>query len=246
VRLKFYLASLLIAAHTSTSTASENLHKKDCRVAKGFIYILGNAAMTGLLKVGYSTKVPDLRAKELASTGVPYAFKVSYYCLVQGANLIEKEVHKRLSHYRYSERREFFEIGLPKAVQTIQSICEPEHEWSDEILLRSRNGTPLNLEELTQIHGIKIVSRRQVPSQVEEMINFCNEAYEGGLHDFISSLVYCSNSDCCSFEFSVDIEGVDEIAREIQAVARKTIGQFDWFGSIDHGAPSDKYFEELQ
>lgn len=206
-------------------------------MSKGFVYILSNEAMIGLLKIGYSTKIPEIRAKELSSTGVPDAFRVSYYCIVENANLIEQEVHKSLSYCRYSDNREFFKVSLSSAIQKIKSTCEPEYEWSDEVLLKSDDGVPLNLQNLNQIHGIKIVSRRQKADQIEEMVNFCHAAYNSGLASYIKSLVYCSNSDCCSFEFTSVINQFSDIAKEIRLIACETISQFDWFGCVDHGKP---------
>ena len=49
---------------------------------KGFVYVLSNASMPGLIKVGMTTKVPDGRAKELSSdTSTPTPFIVEYYAL---------------------------------------------------------------------------------------------------------------------------------------------------------------------
>ena len=203
---------------------------------KGFIYIFRNPAMKGLLKIGFSTKIPTERARKLHSTGVPDAFKVSYYCLVEDAKSIEKKIHKNLESVRYSKNREFFKVELEEAVNSILSICQPEYEWSDEILLKSPNGKPTNLEELGGIvHGIQIISRRNIDSQIEEMIHFCELAHEQGLDTYVKSMVYCSNSDCCSFEFTDEVKEHTELANKLHFIASKPIDQFDWFGSVDHG-----------
>lgn len=49
---------------------------------KGWVYIITNEAMPNLLKVGFSTKDPELRANELHTTGVPYRYVVEYEALV--------------------------------------------------------------------------------------------------------------------------------------------------------------------
>lgn len=56
-------------------------------MAKGFVYVLSNAGMPGLLKIGSSTKVPTARAAELNTTGVPSPFEVEYYCLVGASDV---------------------------------------------------------------------------------------------------------------------------------------------------------------
>lgn len=45
---------------------------------KGYVYIISNQAMPGIFKIGFTLKDPELRAKELDSTGVPYPFIVEY------------------------------------------------------------------------------------------------------------------------------------------------------------------------
>ncbi|HPA47526.1 MAG TPA: GIY-YIG nuclease family protein [bacterium] len=41
---------------------------------KGWVYIIANKAMPGLVKVGYSMKDPELRAAELNNTGSPHPY----------------------------------------------------------------------------------------------------------------------------------------------------------------------------
>jgi len=40
-------------------------------MAKGWVYVTSNSELPGLVKVGFSTKVPSVRAEELSSTGLP-------------------------------------------------------------------------------------------------------------------------------------------------------------------------------
>ena len=53
-------------------------------MAKGFLCTLSNPAFPGLVKIGWSRKVPTDRAEELFTTGVPAPFEVEYYCLTEG------------------------------------------------------------------------------------------------------------------------------------------------------------------
>ena len=58
-------------------------------IMKGWIYIISNKAMPGLIKVGYSLKDPIGRAAELG-TGSPYPYTVEYEALVDHPKKIEK------------------------------------------------------------------------------------------------------------------------------------------------------------
>ena len=90
----------------------------------GYIYVLSNSTMPGLLKIGYTTGDVKDRMQELsASTGVPSPFEVEYYCVTRDVETIEKEVHRRFSNYR-KPGKEFFSIPLAQAVATIDSLIK--------------------------------------------------------------------------------------------------------------------------
>ena len=63
---------------------------------KGYVYIISNRSMPGIYKVGYTLKDPELRAKELESTGVPHPFVVDYEILVDDPYTLEQKIHKSL------------------------------------------------------------------------------------------------------------------------------------------------------
>lgn len=87
---------------------------------KGWVYIMQNRAMQGILKVGFSTKHPELRASELDSTGLPFKFDVKYAVLVNDPYSIEQNVHAELSLYH--ENKEFFRVDLNTAIQAIKNV----------------------------------------------------------------------------------------------------------------------------
>lgn len=99
-------------------------------MAKGFLYILSNRAFPGLVKIGWSRKVPTDRAEELFTTGVPAPFEVEYYCLTEGREDLEARIHEALAQHRYHEDREFFRVTVVEARATIERHCTPEHVWS--------------------------------------------------------------------------------------------------------------------
>lgn len=58
-------------------------------MAKGFVYILRNETVPGLLKIGHSVKVSTERNEELFTTGVPESFDLAYDCLVEDVKPID-------------------------------------------------------------------------------------------------------------------------------------------------------------
>jgi hypothetical protein len=87
---------------------------------RGWVYILSNKAMPGLLKVGFTLKDPTLRARELEQTGVPHPFAVDYEVMVNDPRRLEQQIHLRLAHAR--ERKEWFRCELAEAVEAIREL----------------------------------------------------------------------------------------------------------------------------
>lgn len=99
-------------------------------------------------------------------------------------------------------------------------------------------------EDALSAYGIEICTRHGKAYELAEMLNFCVAIAKKGLQSRVSRLFYDSNSCCCTFELCPSVEQHDEVGREIQATALATIGQFEWFGYIEHGAPLEADLEE--
>lgn len=69
----------------------------------GYVYILQNDSMPGLLKIGKTARNSRERAKELSkSTGVPTPFRVVFDLSSDRYEILEREVHSKLARYRNS------------------------------------------------------------------------------------------------------------------------------------------------
>lgn len=88
---------------------------------KGWVYVITNRAMPGLVKVGYSTKDPELRAEELNHTGSPHPYLVEYELLIDEPYQIEQKTHKLLFPKR--EAKEWFRCTPEEAVVAIKQIA---------------------------------------------------------------------------------------------------------------------------
>jgi hypothetical protein len=85
-----------------------------------FVYVLTNKSMPGLVKIGFSSWLPEDRAKDLYTTGVPEPFKVNYYTTTSWPQAVEGKVHQLLSDYRVNPRREFFRVTVEQAINTVR------------------------------------------------------------------------------------------------------------------------------
>jgi hypothetical protein len=99
---------------------------------RGWLYVITNRAMPGLVKVGFSTKDPQLRARTLNNTGAPHPYVVAYDVLVRDPQVAERLVHQRLK--QYSEGKEWFRCSLELVRDVIRGslgdrlIFDPSHQ----------------------------------------------------------------------------------------------------------------------
>ncbi|MBE9159427.1 GIY-YIG nuclease family protein [Nodosilinea sp. LEGE 06152] len=85
-----------------------------------FVYVLTNKSMPGLVKIGFSSWLPEDRAKSLYTTGVPEPFEVAYYTTTSWPKAVESKVHQLLNDYRVNPGREFFRVTVAQAINTVR------------------------------------------------------------------------------------------------------------------------------
>lgn len=90
-------------------------------MAIGHIYILKNNFIPTLVKIGYTERSPEARARELSNfTGVPGDFTIVFSWIVAEPACIEKKIHFELGSLRRAG--EFFELGADEATKTVREL----------------------------------------------------------------------------------------------------------------------------
>lgn len=104
-------------------------------MSKGYVYILSNPMMPGLVKIGKTTREVNARALELYQTGVPTPFKVEHQVLTPDCHVLELKVHAALDQFRVDPGREFFHIDVAAASSQITNLHrEIVEEWLSDFL----------------------------------------------------------------------------------------------------------------
>jgi len=89
-------------------------------MAVGYVYVMSNATMPGLLKIGYTCSSVEKRCRELSgATGVPHEFTIEFFQLTDDVEEVEGLVHTELSAHRFADGREFFKANLAEAIAAI-------------------------------------------------------------------------------------------------------------------------------
>ena len=95
----------------------------DCAMScKGYVYVLSNPSMPGLVKIGMSSAGGHVRAKQLYQTGVPTPFVIEFQIYTSGYKEIEAELHSRLDSCRL-DGREFFRVDVDDAVVEVLNVA---------------------------------------------------------------------------------------------------------------------------
>lgn len=92
---------------------------------KGYVYILINRAIPDYIKIGRTTRMPEVRATELStSTGVPVPYQVYHAVLVENCSQLENEIHEKLHYCRENLGREFFRLSPEDAKLIIEELSK--------------------------------------------------------------------------------------------------------------------------
>lgn len=102
---------------------------------EGFVYVLMNPSMTGIVKVGMTTREPEERIIELSgATGIPTPFILVYKEYFLDCLKAEKVIHEILEERgdRISKNREFFKTEISDIVDIIKEVKDSESLWAED------------------------------------------------------------------------------------------------------------------
>jgi TPR repeat protein len=115
----------------------------------GYVYILINPSLNGIVKIGKTQNNPEERAKELSSaTGVPTPFFVAYSSYFTDCTAAEIFVHTRLANNRLAQNKEFFQVSVQQAIEAVREAesnlrLTPESTTNDALKSGETSTTPL-------------------------------------------------------------------------------------------------------
>lgn len=98
--------------------------RRKCRGA-GYVYILTNKCLKGMVKIGMTSRPVDTRSKELFNTSSPMPF--DEFASLKTSKFVEVEdlVHRiltKLTRKRVNESREFYKIKPSEALEILEDV----------------------------------------------------------------------------------------------------------------------------
>lgn len=109
----------------------------------GYVYILTNPSMPGLVKIGRTSRDVGLRAAELWQTGVPTKFEVYASEKTSDCVQLEAYVHGDLRKRRLSKSREFFQVDPGYAHERLRFWVEYQAETAAREFLDEHFGAAM-------------------------------------------------------------------------------------------------------
>lgn len=101
-----------------------NTYKTRTFEKPGWVYALQSSDYPGVLKIGMTTKTPEVRMREInAGTGVITPFVMAHKEKTESARRSEQAVHDELAEFRISMGKEFFRVSVEHATESISRIC---------------------------------------------------------------------------------------------------------------------------
>ena len=114
---------------------------------RGWVYVISNHAMPGLVKVGFTLKDPALRAREPGHTGMPSPYQVVYEILLDEPRSVEQRAHRQLA--KLSAGKEWFKCSAETAISAIRSSYSgPVHAENFLRLSRQQVERKISVERL--------------------------------------------------------------------------------------------------
>lgn len=110
----------------------------------GYVYVLANPAMPGLLKVGRTSDSPEGRARELSgTTAAAQPFNVVYYRHFPDCVAAEAACHRVLGDrgLREHNRREFFRCDAKQAIDVIIALDDALQSSLEPTLTQETDGS---------------------------------------------------------------------------------------------------------
>ncbi len=139
------------------------MQKRHKHMKTGYVYILINQSMPGLLKIGKTTRNSRDRARELSTSGVPTPFQVAFEIFSEDHEKLEHDIHRQLNDFRVATNREFFKYPIDKAICLLQELSAPPVDnnsvyIAEDILQRLRENHSDDLK--SNIVAVRIVQTK--------------------------------------------------------------------------------------
>ncbi len=90
---------------------------------RGWVYVVSQAAIPGMIKIGFTLRPPEERARDFDRIGLPGSFVVEYEANVESPRAVERAVHAELRRRQLCKGREWFTLPVDQAISEIKRLA---------------------------------------------------------------------------------------------------------------------------
>jgi len=167
---------LLLLENENSTNYSDLTLEFNSEIDKGWVYVISTETHD-LLKIGFTNRNPDERAKELNDTSSPHPHTVVYAAFVANAEAVERTAHRIAREYNAG--KEWFKLSLEQAVSTIRDAanCKILEEivgssLTSGITLLSQNELDEARLKIDQAYTLEIEKRKHARWLLEDKDQF--------------------------------------------------------------------------
>jgi hypothetical protein len=151
----------------SAGSTPQGGNSADSQLKLSIVYVLTNAAMPGIIKIGRTSQAEaNLRIAQLYTTGVPVPFDLEYACKVPNSEEVEKASHVAFAPHRVNPKREFFTMEAGQAIAILKLLhkedatkevaAQPDNLDPESVLAAKQvraKRPPMNFQEMGIVPG---------------------------------------------------------------------------------------------
>ena len=160
----------------------------------GYVYILVNASMPGLVKIGKTERTVDQRTSELFTTGVPEPFEIAFMLSSEAYERLESEIHKGLAEYRVSLQREFFRFPVDGAIEVLEALHAGELPARIRMLKALHAGDPSTNKSLFKTLEKELKDPHTRDTAASTLFSYIDK-YQGSFEAVMQLLIYVVDSE---------------------------------------------------
>ncbi len=207
---------------------------------QGYVYALINSSLSGMVKVGKTSRDPNERAQELSSaTGVPTPFSVAYQIYVSDCSGAEAYIHTYLEElgYRVNENREFFNAPLHVVIEAMLKAEKHFRINSKEVVNDYDNFNDKDLaQQLYEQGEIYYEGKGENLQSYEKALTYFKKAAKLGSADALWRLgsMYFSGIGCKQ-DISIALEYYEKAAMAGRTDCWASLGSIYAYTGAPHG-----------
>ena len=181
-------------------------------MTEGIVYVLTNAAMPKMVKIGRTGNDIDQRLSQLYSTGVPLPFESAYAAKVADMDKVEKAFHNAFGPYRVNPKREFFSIEPEQAIALLE-------------LMAVEDVTPAVQQEAERVDVEAKAAADRFKKARKPPLNFLEVGVPiGSTLQFIDGEQVCTVADPRRVEFEGEVISMSRLAQRLTGLDRALRG----------------------